>query len=388
MSPVDAVDEDLPSTLPEPLRPKVLTFEPPDRAARPPPEAPSGQAAAQSARVAKLQAADAASLEEPKVAHSSSTETCPLLERYAVEVLVVDAQDAPVANLAVELRKSDTEALGSRTDASGRARFEGLPEAKYHLCLPRLDAKTWELVSAEALPAARARSSGNAPWRAPVHAPAAPSPHIVEQGECLAELAARHGFLPQVLWELPANASLKATRKHGSILFPGDEVVLPALREKQEPCEVGQTYRLRQNGARELFRVRFLSGDGKPRGGLPYLLTLELDGAAEDRKGETDAEGYVTEPVPPDIDKVRLMLGKEDAHEVYEFQMAHLDPLDTLSGVQARLTNLGYPCGEVSGELDSLTRRALRDFQRDHSLELTGQPDDATREKLEALYLS
>ncbi|WNG41578.1 hypothetical protein F0U61_53780 [Archangium violaceum] len=383
------VDEDSPSTLPEPIRPKVLTFGPPARSSgSPPSEDSTAPTPSKPLRVAKLKAADTVSLEEPPVVPSNSTATCPYMERYAIEVLVVGAHDEPIAELAVELRKSDTEALASKTDASGRARFEALQKQRYDLCLPTLDSATWEVVGREPLPAERARSAGNATWRAPAKAPEASSPHVVVQGECLAEIAARHGFLSEVLWNLPDNGKLKELRGASALLFPGDEVVLPALRVKTQSCEVGEAFRLRRKGAREQFRVRFLSGDGTPRGGIPYLLTLELEGGAEERKGETDGDGYVSEPVPPDVDKVRLVLGKEEPQEVYEFQMAYLDPLDTISGVQARLTNLGYPCGEVSGELDSLTRRALRDFQRDHSLEVTGELDDTTRKKLEELYLS
>jgi hypothetical protein len=45
------------------------------------------------------------------------------------------------------------------------------------------------------------------------------------------------------------------------------------------------------------------------------------------------------------------------------------------------LTNLGYPCGD-DDELDIATRRALRAFQAEHDLEVTGEIDERTRRAL------
>ena len=51
-------------------------------------------------------------------------------------------------------------------------------------------------------------------------------------------------------------------------------------------------------------------------------------------------------------------------------------------GAQGRLRNLGYSVGAIDGVLGRRTDEALRAFQLDHGLEVTGELDDATRAKL------
>jgi N-acetylmuramoyl-L-alanine amidase len=63
-----------------------------------------------------------------------------------------------------------------------------------------------------------------------------------------------------------------------------------------------------------------------------------------------------------------------------------MDPADEVSGVQARLNNLGFDCGEPDGVLDDDTKSAVRAFQVLFGLEPSGEIDDAFREKLLACY--
>jgi peptidoglycan hydrolase-like protein with peptidoglycan-binding domain len=65
--------------------------------------------------------------------------------------------------------------------------------------------------------------------------------------------------------------------------------------------------------------------------------------------------------------------------------LGQLDPYDSISGVQARLNNLGYGAGEVDGRLNARTERALRQFQRQQKLEITGRIDEKTCDKLREL---
>jgi peptidoglycan hydrolase-like protein with peptidoglycan-binding domain len=67
--------------------------------------------------------------------------------------------------------------------------------------------------------------------------------------------------------------------------------------------------------------------------------------------------------------------------------IGHLNPLsDTvdygISGAQARLVNFGYGTGEIDGEMGPMTQAALREFQADHGLEVTGELDQATIARL------
>ena len=65
-----------------------------------------------------------------------------------------------------------------------------------------------------------------------------------------------------------------------------------------------------------------------------------------------------------------------------ELQFGYLDPLDELVGTQARLQNLGYYHGELDGETNDEFQGGLQAFQSDFGLPVTGELDDATKQKL------
>jgi peptidoglycan hydrolase-like protein with peptidoglycan-binding domain len=69
---------------------------------------------------------------------------------------------------------------------------------------------------------------------------------------------------------------------------------------------------------------------------------------------------------------------KLDGGPAHTLRIGHLSPMrdtddDGVSGVQARLQNLGYYEGEVDGELGPETQDAIRAFQDDHALDATGE---------------
>jgi N-acetylmuramoyl-L-alanine amidase len=63
-----------------------------------------------------------------------------------------------------------------------------------------------------------------------------------------------------------------------------------------------------------------------------------------------------------------------------------LDPIDQRSGVEARLSNLGYYTGAVGAEDDDQFRFALQLFQAAEGLRVTGENDTATRARLKDVY--
>jgi len=89
----------------------------------------------------------------------------------------------------------------------------------------------------------------------------------------------------------------------------------------------------------------------------------------------------IEHPMPPNARSGRLLVG-ESREEVHELNLGYLDPIDEISGVQARLKNLNFYAGEVNGEMDDETQMAIREFQRKHELEMTGEIDDETRSRL------
>ena len=201
--------------------------------------------------------------------------------------------------------------------------------------------------------------------------------YVVKQGECIESIALAHGFLPDTLWNHPDNAQLKQERKDPSMLLPGDRVQVPDPRPREEQAADSQRHRFRRKGLPSKLRVRILRS-GEPRKNEPY--TLNVDGKLS--KGKTDGQGQVEVKVPPHAQRATLIVGADEAEQqTFELRLSRLDPMASITGVQQRLDNLGYPC-PVSGELDEPTRSALADFQRTCDLEATGEPDQKTRDRL------
>jgi peptidoglycan hydrolase-like protein with peptidoglycan-binding domain len=74
------------------------------------------------------------------------------------------------------------------------------------------------------------------------------------------------------------------------------------------------------------------------------------------------------------------------ADEEYEFDLGHLDPVEQTDGLQARLKNLGYLRGDITGEIDDDTKAAIEIFQKAAGLAVTGKPDQATRDALKSAH--
>jgi hypothetical protein len=204
--------------------------------------------------------------------------------------------------------------------------------------------------------------------------------HKVRQGECLETIAAQHGWLAQALWDQPENEGLQALRRDMHCLLPGDVVNVPARRPRDEPVPTGGVGRFQLAVELPKLRVRLLD-DAKPRAGEAYRLEYD-DGQV--LEGSTNAAGWVQQPLPLGVRRAVLVL--KDGTERYELAVGELDPADTTSGAQGRLSNLGYYFGRIDGELGPMTAAALRRFQRAKGLEATGALDEATAEALRGDY--
>lgn len=313
---------------------------------------------------------------------------CPLLAQKEVVLASVTGLDgAPLAGIAVALRNADGQLMRSKTGPDGAARFTALAAGAFELCLYELDKDAWELVSVQPV---SDTAPGTPTWEAATDAPGAPSfTHAVIDGECVAKLAARFGFSADTVWNLPDNAALKARRKDMNILAPGDALVIPARRSLWIEASTAKRYALRQKGGAQTLNIRFLFGT-RPRANLDYLLKIACDDGAimADQAGKTDADGFVKATVPPATISAEITLLDGPLREVHSFAVGAVRPIDTLEGVQARLRNLGYDCADEDASSGPMTGAALRAFQQDHQLAVSGEIDDATRATLQDVFLS
>ena len=201
----------------------------------------------------------------------------------------------------------------------------------------------------------------------------------IVQGQSIPSVAKDYGFFWQTLWDHGDNAALKQKRQNPNVLFEGDEVVVPEkeLKEVSKPTEA--KHKFKRKGDPLKFKIQ-LKMMGKPRKNEDYV--LNIDGKLI--RGKTDGEGKIEQSVPGDATGGWLRL--RDGKEQYPVRIGHLDPVDELTGVQQRLNNLGFTCGSEGGELDEGTQAALRSFQSKCKLNVSGEPDDATKAKLKELH--
>jgi hypothetical protein len=203
--------------------------------------------------------------------------------------------------------------------------------------------------------------------------------YTVKEGDGISSIAFQFGLPPDSVWNDPKNRDLKERRKDPNVLSPGDVVYVRDKELKEVEGATEQRHRFRRKGIPEVLRLRFVDEDGEPRAHVPFV--LEIDGTLLD--GKTDADGVLVHQVPPNAKHGSLTLGSGAEQEVLELRLGHLDPVTEISGVQGRLNNLGYDCGDELGKPGEETRRAVCRFQADHGLPVTGEADDATCQALE-----
>jgi hypothetical protein len=203
--------------------------------------------------------------------------------------------------------------------------------------------------------------------------------YSVQPGDCMSSIAFERGFFWQKLWNLGANASLKAARKNPNVLMTGDVVHIPDLTIKQVPCATDKQHQFVRKGVPEKLRMKLLDINRKPRANLAY--NIVIDGSP--RSGKTNGNGELTESIPPNAKVGKIMIGKS---EVINLNLGYLNPVSDLTGVKARLANLGFYKGPIDTNLDDATKSALSAFQTKQGLPVTGAADDATKSQLQQLH--
>lgn len=208
--------------------------------------------------------------------------------------------------------------------------------------------------------------------------------YLVRQSDTIISIAYNNGFFWETIWDHPNNAELKELREDPNVLYPGDVVFIPEKEEKQESCASDETHTFCRKGASEELRIVLKDDEGEPLANTSYTLTVD----GNNFTGTTNGEGLLVESILPNASRGRVIVLDEGGNEIdgYELALGHLDPVTEISGVQMRLTNLGYDCSSEEGEPGPRTQQAIERFQQAQELETTGEIDDATREKLKEVH--
>ena len=75
-----------------------------------------------------------------------------------------------------------------------------------------------------------------------------------------------------------------------------------------------------------------------------------------------------------------------DRHETYDLSFGSMDPITTVTGLQARLRQLGRYHGEVDGDLSTSWSAAILQYQRANGLPQTGVIDQGFRDAAQRDY--
>jgi N-acetylmuramoyl-L-alanine amidase len=211
----------------------------------------------------------------------------------------------------------------------------------------------------------------------------------VEQGDHLPALAEEAGFSDwRTVWDAPENAELRAQRKEPGLLAPGDRVFLP---DKQAGDGVrvptGASARFRVKIRLPKLRVVVCGFDGKPLADTQVTVTVE----GAEVHATTGADGLVELDLTPGAREATLEVNAMS----WTLQIGHLDPVDTDTGLWARLRNLGYLVDEDTEQAGAapdappdpeLLAFAIELFQRDHGLPIDGSDAASVTAKLKEAY--
>jgi hypothetical protein len=200
--------------------------------------------------------------------------------------------------------------------------------------------------------------------------------HDIKQGETLIALAVKNGLESwEEILNASENADLKTKRPDPGILLAGDRVFIPNRVLRQEPSAIDAKHPFKISRPTAWIRLALKDANGVALAGKKYELSVD----SVVTSGAVPADGVIERAVSVTAEYGTLTLWLDDTTtEEWDLRIGYMDPLDASSGVEARLANLGFDCGDLAS--------SVRAFQEKVGLEVTGTVDDALRDKLKTYY--
>ncbi len=212
--------------------------------------------------------------------------------------------------------------------------------------------------------------------------------HRFGEGEWIGSIAARHDVPAwQILWRDAGNASLRK-RRDPNLLLEGDEIAIPPAGAAKEVAETSLRIRVATGKKNKLawydkdrFRVRVVRVKEYIDlfGAIPFSLTV----GDQEVSGEITAEGQTLEVVlERTVTSGTLDLG---GHSI-TLHIGGLGPLDSVAGIQGRVTNLGWDAGPVDNVDGPRTKRGVKLFQAHSGIKVDGIVGGVTRRTAKKNY--
>jgi hypothetical protein len=193
--------------------------------------------------------------------------------------------------------------------------------------------------------------------------------HEVQQGECMASIAALHEVASwRQIYYHACNEALRSKRPDPFTLKQGDIVQIPDLEWLRRVCATGKTHIFGHKAPpplAALIHLRFDMSEPQLYANTRYELTVD----GQVLEGFTGSDAQLHHAVPLEAKKAKLELwiyGDEEDPQVWEVDLRHLDPMDTVSGMKGRMLNLGYlapeDTTELGDDLDDEAQQAMQAF--------------------------
>ena len=162
------------------------------------------------------------------------------------------------------------------------------------------------------------------------------------------------------------------------MLLPRDRVAVRQLEIREDSRATDDTHRFQLSGEPVFLRIQVLDRD-QPLAGQPF--TLSVGGLTT--SDVVPADGIIEAEIPARATAGVLTIGVGPDQFQATLKVGALHPVETATGVQQRLQNLGFDCGKIDGIVGPRTRGALRRFQEKVGvLPADGRLTLATREQL------
>jgi N-acetylmuramoyl-L-alanine amidase len=293
--------------------------------------------------VTEAEAAEGCAEEVEFSALGQTAQALPVRLELFVEVELHDADGQPVPGEGFQLLGSG-DPIDAELDENGFARVE-VPKAEAYKLRFELHADAWKPAEGEDDTGEPEEGEGLT--------------HTVEQGECVSELAARYGLESWTAIHEHAENEALFQKRNPHVLYAGDEVYVPA-KTKLVPLTLGERHSFTLL-VRRVIPLKLILQDisGEPVADEPCTVTV---GEAK-IEGTTNADGLLEVEVPHDTRQATLAY----RGLTLELNVGALNPTRDVddggvTGVQARLKNLGFDPGLIDGDHGPKTRAAIEAF--------------------------
>lgn len=213
--------------------------------------------------------------------------------------------------------------------------------------------------------------------------------HTVQAGENLALIAQKYKVTNwRDIYHCAENTEFRKKRPNPNILLAGDVLHIPEQKPKSVYVRTGANHRfVVKKGEPQKLIFRLIDAMGKPLVKVPAV--FDIGGTSQTRV--SDRNGKVELIIPPPVpEEIPLeVFANPDANEPsHQFivKPGYLDPINTVSGIQARLNSMGHDCGVADGLYGKKTKAGIESFEQAKSLPVNGKMSEPLYGAVEKAY--